>query len=448
MTHKIKMILLALIFSTSVVEAQEKVLTLEECRSMALENNYNLKTSKERLFQSEDMLSAYKTNRLPNFSLSANYLYSTTDFTATITGGYLPIFTNGVMSTESFAYMPDQEFEFKVASMYNAGLMLTQPIYMGGKISNAIKLAQVGIDVSELQIRKSETDVLVLVDEAYTKVLELEELLASAKKYEAVVSEFHRQLESAYKHGMKTRNDLMKIGVRVNEAKLLTQKATNGLRLAQMNLCYVIGMPMTTKDLQLDEPAPINYYADENNLDVTSRPEYSMLLKQVEAKELELKITKSDFLPTVSAIANYGYTGGASLNGSTLFGGANFSGGVMVSVPIFHWGEGKRKSSAKQREINMAQYQLEDLTQKMQLELLQTVNTYNESVLEVQLTEESVRQAEENMRLSKNQYDKGMETIADYLESQALWQKAMSDLCTAKATQRVSYAKYKSMISE
>ncbi len=441
MVRRLKYILLGVLLPLiEVVGAQS--LTLERCREMALESSHNLNSSGERVLISEDLLAAYKTNRLPNLSLMGNYLYSTASFNATIEGGYLLTFTNGVYNSETTAYMPSQSYDLKVGHIFNAGAMLTQPIYMGGKVSNAIKLACVGVEVSSLERRMTESQVLEMTDNAFYKVLQVEEMLLSAQKYEEVLSEFYRQMQSAHSRGMKTRNDLLKVEVRLNEAKLLTQKATNALRLSKMNLCYVVGLPLLTEDVTLTDTLKEGVALDDNNLDITSRPEYEMLSRQITAKELEAKISRGEFLPSLSALASYSYMNGVTINDAKLINSASFTGGVMLNVPIFHWGEGRRKTSAKEREVTIAQNQMEDLSQQMTLELLQAINTYNESLLDVELSTSSVAQAQENMRLSRSQYDAGLETIADYLESQALWQQAMSELCTARAEQRTAYTRY------
>ncbi|MFI3301530.1 MAG: TolC family protein [Rikenellaceae bacterium] len=421
---------------------EAKTYTIEECRTMALETSKNLKSSSEKILAAEDLLSAYRSNYLPNFSLSASYLYSTSSFDAAISGGYLPIFTNGVYDPTSVAYMPDQNYELEIGSVYNAGLMAAQPIYMGGKVTNAIKLARVGVEVSKLEQRVSESSVIEQADNAFYKVIEVEELLLSAQKYQSVVEELHRQVERAEAQGMKSRNDVMKVAVKLNEAKLLTQKATNGVRLAKMNLCYTIGLPLMTTDFALQVSLEMDYRVDDSNLNISARPEYAMLGSQIEAKELEAKLTRGDFLPSVSAIASYGYTNGVKLNGNTMFNNAGFTGGVTMNIPIFHWGEGRRKTSAKKREITIAQNQMEDMSQLMTLELMQAINIYNESILEVQLSTSAVAQAEENMRLSKNQYIAGMETLADHLEAQAMWQNAMSELTISRSKNRIAYTQY------
>ncbi|MFI3289242.1 MAG: TolC family protein [Rikenellaceae bacterium] len=438
--------------------AQEQ-LTLEQCREMTIESNYNLKSSREKIASSEDMLAAYRSNNLPNLSLKGGYLYSSASLSETIEGGYLPTYSPDAATGElvpniagvaadgsyifsEYAYMPDMVFDIDCGSIFNVGAQLTQPIYMGGKISNAIKLAGIGVKVAELSHSLTEAEIVVAVDEAFYTTIKVEEMLLAAKEYEQVVEEFHRQISNALNAGMAKRNDVMKVEVRLNEAKLMSQKAENGLRLARMNLCYAVGLPLSTREIKLVDDFNVEQTIASRELDITARPEYAMLERQIEAKELEMKISRSEFLPSVSAIASGGYVNGATINGSKIFNSPTLSGGVMVNVPIFHWGEGRRKTSAARREVTIAENQFEDLTQRMTLELMQAINNYEESILEVKLMEQSVLQAKENMRMGESHYRAGMETIADYLESQALWQKAMSDLVDAKSSQRLAYSKY------
>lgn len=452
-------IYIALLLCTVMELSAQPRLTLSDCREMALQNNFTLKSSDEKIAASEDMLAAYKTNNLPNLSFTGGYLYSTASFSETIEGGYLPTFTPDATTGElipnitgvapdgsyifgQYAYMPDMVFEVNMGSFFLASARLTQPIYMGGKISNAIKLAGVGVSVAQLNRQLTEAEVIIAADEAFYTTLKLDDMVAAARKYEEVVAEFHRQISNAQSVGMATRNDVMKVEVQLNEAKLQSQKAENGLRLSKMNLCYAVGLPLSTRDIELVDEFNTDQVIPSRELDITSRPEYSILEQQIEAKQLEAKISQSEFLPSVSAVLGGGYLQGGTFNGDVIFNTPTFSGGVMINVPIFHWGEGRRKTSAARREVEVARNQFEELSQRMTLELMQAIHSYEEAILEVSLMEYSLSQAEENMRLSKSQYSAGMETLADYLESQALWQKAMSELVEASSSQRIAYSKY------
>ncbi len=451
--------LAALLLLPCTVVAQPKMITLDECREMAIEHSFHLKSSDEKIAASVDLLKAYKTDYLPNFSLSGGYLYSTASLSETIPGGYLPTFSpnpetgaltpnivgyaeDGTPIFSSYAYMPDMTFDMEVGSVLNGGIQVAQPIYMGGKITTATKLARVGVEVAEIEQKRTQREVIVSADEAFYTYLKVSEMLRSADAYRTAVDRFYSQVESLLKQGMCTKNDLLKVQVKVNEAELNQMKAQNGVILARMNLCYLIGLPISTQELDVVDTFDLQQRIDPT-LDVTTRPEFALLTKSVEAKELEVKLAQSDFLPTVSALASYSYTNGVKLNGNALFGSTpSFTGGVMVNIPLFHWGEGRRKVSAARREVTVAENSRADLVQKMTLELMQSINTYNEAQAEVALMQRTVKQAEENLRQSGKQYSAGMETITNYLEAQALWQKAMSDLVEAKSNQRLAYVHY------
>ena len=52
------------------------------------------------------------------------------------------------------------------------------------------------------------------------------------------------------------------------------------------------------------------------------------------------------------------------------------------------------------------------------------------------------RQAEENRRVSKSQYEVGLETLSDHLEAQALWQQAYETQVDARFQLYLNYVAY------
>lgn len=442
-----------------VIGASAQPLTLDDCRRMALEYNRNLRNAALQHGAAQDNLQAYKTNRLPKLSLTGEYLYSGGKSSFTMPGGYLPTFVpnpatgvlepnilamnpDGTPLFKEYAYMPDTKFDFNIGSVYSAGLSARQPLYMGGKIQASVRMAKITTTIASLYTQKTEAEVIVGVDEAFFNCIKLEELVRSAVKYKEVLAEFHRQMENAYQAGMKSKNDLLKVQVRLNEAELKLRQSQNGRRLAWMNLCYHIGWPMNTQPVSLRDHFEETDVLTERSSDISARPEYGMLQQQIELKKQNVALVRGDFLPQVSAMASYNYTHGVELNNSSLFSKPSFMGGISVNIPLFNWGEGRRKVSAAKREVEIAANRFEDLSRQMELELMQATNDYDESVLEVALTRKSLAQAEENRTESGNRYQVGLETLADYLEAQALWQKAQYELVEARSKQRMSYTKY------
>lgn len=79
---------------------------------------------------------------------------------------------------------------------------------------------------------------------------------------------------------------------------------------------------------------------------------------------------------------------------------------------------------------------------RLVLEMTQAGNNLDESVLERSLAEASVVSAEENLRTSRLQYEKGVETLSDYLEAQVLWQQARQTQVDARVNCFLKWLEY------
>ena len=125
------------------------------------------------------------------------------------------------------------------------GIQVEQPLYMGGKIRAAYKMSLLGKEMAQLSETLTASEVIVKTEQAYAQVIKAKEMKKVADKYNAVLTELMKNVESAHKHGLKPQNDVLKVQVKLNESELNIRKADNALRLATMNLCHYIGKPLT-----------------------------------------------------------------------------------------------------------------------------------------------------------------------------------------------------------
>ena len=93
-------------------------------------------------------------------------------------------------------------------------------------------------------------------------------------------------------------------------------------------------------------------------------------------------------------------------------------------------------------KLEQARLEQENVNEKMLLELMQAANNLDEARLETELSERSLEQAEENMKVSGKQYEVGLETLSDYLEAQVLWQQAYQTKVDAHFQLYVNYVAY------
>lgn len=404
-------------------------LTLEQCREMALKYNKELAASEQ---QARYALFTKRSTRalfFPNFSLTGTGLYSNLNGSFGIAGGNLPTFlpdaTGQPLPNGGFAYFPGVEMDYKVGMVYMGGITVEQPIYMGGKIRAAYRMARHGELMAKANRNLTATEVILKTDEAYSLLVKAQEMQEVARSYHALLQELMKNVESAHRHGLKPKNDVLKVQVKLNESELSIRKASNALRLAQMNLCHCIGRPLLTPVSTSERFPEVEAEASElQTSDISLRPEVEILDHQVEIARQQLKMTRSEALPQVGVMGNYSYMHGMEMDHRTLFDKPQFTALLNVQIPLFHFGERANKIKAARAKLQQTQLERDNLNEQMLLELTQAANNLDEAQLECEIAERSLQQADENRRVSRSQYDAGMETLSDHLEAQSLWQQA------------------------
>jgi len=438
-------ILITLILCAFTMNAQE-TLTLSKCRAMALENNKQMAAAIKQTQAARYTEKSYWANFFPNFTASGSGLHSTMNGSFNIPGGNLPTFipdaTGQFLPNNGFAYFPGIDLNYKVRTIYRGGLQVEQPIFMGGKIKAAYKMATLGKQMAQLNENLTSTDIILETDQAYALMIKAQEMNKVAESYHAVLQELMKNVQSAYKHGLKSKNDVLKVQVKLNESELSIRKAQNALRLANMNLCHLIGKPLN-ETLHISDDFPIIEQQSETQInDITARPEYNILDKQVDLAKQQVKLTRSELMPQIGIRGSYDYIHGLKVNEQTMFDKGNFSVLLNVSIPIFHFGERINKVRAAKMKLEQTRLEQADLNEKMLLELTQSANNLDEAKLEAELADQSLLQADENRRISKGEYEAGLESLADHLEAQALWQQAYENKVDAHFQLYLNYVKY------
>ncbi|MBR1668153.1 MAG: TolC family protein [Bacteroidaceae bacterium] len=453
--------IISFVFVGVSADAQSQSLTLEDCLTKALEYNKSLSSAKLKLEKTTFDMKSYKANFFPQFNLLATDFYSTAKGDFTIDGGHLPIYnyveslgqfvpnvtmnSDGSYTLNQYADFPSQTMKWKLKNFVIAGISVVEPIYSGGKISTAYQMSKLGINMANENIRLTESEVIVKTHEAYYLAVKAHDLGDVARSYKALLEELKKNVEGAFRHGMSTRNDIMKVQVKLNEAELSIQKADNGYRLALMNLCHIIGIPLDSQvELGQEEKGSSEALSDGRHLDsrsIENRPEYFILENKTELAHQQVKLTRSDYLPNVAVGATYTYANGGELAGKKMIDNGAAAVGVAVKMPLDIFGGGTNKVRSAKAAYQIAQLEQQDLNEQMQLELAQCQNIYEETQTELHLCEMSLEQAAENMRLSKQQYEVGFEPLSDYLETQALWQQCSANLVNARCQLQLSRVK-------
>jgi outer membrane protein len=330
-------------------------------------------------------------------------------------------------------------------------VVVKQAIYAGGKIKLGRLAAEKGIEIYEEQKAITETEVLFNVDKAYWQVASVNEKITLARQYKSLLESLLRELTNAFDAGLIYKNDILRVQVQLNETELNLGKANDGLVMSKLSLAQTIGMAGNT-DFILGDSAvgAFNPLESERFLNAAeNRAEIRLLKKSLEANQLQEKLLKADFKPTVGLLA----TGFASIGPNmNIENGKNFMssylGFLSVSVPIWDWGQKASKVKEQSFKIKAHQEALDETKELISLEAQNAYLQLNQAARRINLSNASVHQAEENLRLNNDRFKAGTVTGQDVLEAQTLWQQALSSVIDAKVEYKVSEAAYNKAIGD
>lgn len=431
-------------------------LTLQECRSMAIENSEVVKIANENINKAQGEKIAAKSAWFPNISVDALGVYSKQEFQQDIvlptavpdpaTGELVPNVmvdpSTGIPITgpdgnpiyNVYGYLP---FELTINGGAVAGVSAEQPIYAGGKIIAGNKMAQIGENMAFANKELKEAELLYYTDQYYYQYLSIKEKVKLAKEYQKLLEELARVVNDSYETGMTNRNELLKVQVKYNDALLQVQKAETGLALSQMSLCRVLGLDLNSSIVVNDSITNIQFSLDSiHSFSATDRIEYQLLSEQVNMAEQKIKMTRGDYMPTVGVSIGYNYFM-IGLDNMDNYDQHGYSALATVSIPITTFGERKGKMKAAKADCNIRQLELEQNTKYLQLEIEQARLNYINAYTQVEMTQVSLEQAYENMRISDDNYSLGMETIVNLLEAKAEWQKSYSNKIDALTNYKI-----------
>lgn len=319
-----------------------------------------------------------------------------------------------------------------------ASITAIQPVFAGGQIINGNKLAKIGEEVSRLRQQLSEDEVETTAEQYFWQLVTLEEKQRTIASVEEMLADIHKDVNLAVEAGLTLRNDLLKVELRQNEVESQKVKIQNGMDLVKMLLAQYCGLRDTSFTLRYTTEAisPLSIKRDHQQA-LLNTPEYQLLDKQVEATSLQKKMAVGENLPSVAVGAGYNYH---NLLGSDQTFGMIFA---TVSIPLSNWWGGshaiKRKKIAQQQAIDQRDDNAELLTIRMQ----KAWNDVEETYQQLHIAERSIRQAEENLRLSRNCYQAGTTTMSDLLEAQMLYQQSLDKHTDAFADYQNKILAYK-----
>lgn len=452
----------------------QKVLQIENCRQMALTHNKSLQMAKESVNAARELKKAAFTQFLPNFSANGTYAWNEKNLSLLAEDAMLPVgskmadgsfgFTAEQISNKwtlvngqpvpldagntpfnpktnpekiqwkGYALLPKEAMEFNIRNVFAGTIGFVQPIFMGGKILELYHMAQYGEKLANAQQENKVSELLLEVDEAYWRVVSLENKVKLAREYRNLIAKVDTNIRVMIEEGVATKAEALKVRVKLNEAEITVTKAEDGLNLSKMALNQLCGIPLddnyTLSDTNLNSEATAVLIPIEQA--ISNRPEIKALAQLENIAKSNEKIMLSRFLPNIGLTGNYIVSNPNVYNGYKNEFGGMFNVGVVANVPLFHFGDKFHTLNAAKSQRKIATMQLEEVKEKMQLQIKQNSYKVAESLKKKTATQQNIEHAEENLRYATEGFEAGVITSTDLLGAQTAWLSAKSENIDAK----------------
>lgn len=434
-------IIIVCLFLSCGLKAQQ-LLTLEQCREMALDYNKSLKTADLKWQEAKSNKKEARTAYLPNIDGTGTVTYMPQMDNINVPGFFLPTASpGGKINGTSDVYFPGMNLETEELKVYQAQVAMQIPIFSGGQIRYANKMADKGVEIAGHAYQLETDQVIFNTDQVYWQLVALKENLIVARKYVEMLESLEQQLKDMYELGLTPKSEQLKVTVQKNEAMLNLLRAENGFKILKMNLCQIIGIALNTQiDVtgQLNPEPEMPAMADGITVALSNRNELKMLGGQVDIANYRKKSIAGSYMPSLGAQVSYGYNEIPDV----MDGDWNTIASAQLSIPLIHWREKKHKVDAARLQKEQAELKLEETKEFVQLEVQQYMVQVNEAYEAILLARKSQLEAEESLEEVNASFEAGLNTTTDVLNAQAAWQNAHASLLKALATFEIAKSAY------
>ena len=468
------LLVMFLVSPTTQAHAQ-RVLTLDECRAMALENNKQMQVSRVKQSIAENQRKSARTKYLPRVSALGAYEYTSRGisllnkeqkallnnlgevFTSAIENevSKLPLdpaklkelaemaapYVSATQGTiDHLGQSLNEALQSNNHNTFAGAITLTQPLYMGGAIKTLNRVADIKEELAANTLEARRQATLYDIDNVYWQVVSLRHKQDLAESYLNLVKKLDHDVEKMTEAGLTTRSDKLSVQVRVNEAEMALAKVIDGLSLTKMLLCQLCGLPIDEPielaDEKADEIAAPAAIPLTTNID--NRPELRLLQNAIDLTHQEVNLLKAENRPQVLFNGGYAVINPNAFNGIQHRFGGFWHVGLQVRIPIWNWGDVKHKVQAAQEATTVANLELEDAREKIELQVSQNRFRVSEANKNLALAKSNIASAEENLRMAKRGFEEGVITPTTVMEAQSAWLMAQTQKIDAEIELQLS----------
>ena len=393
-------------------------MTLTEAVSFAMKHNRDVLSVQEEIHERRGQVIEARADVFPQFNLAmSTFRLRDPGFLNSTFGQEL--LKGGGASMDEMP-IPIEAIMPKPQSFYEMTMNVSQPLFTWGKVTNAYKLATLGIKDSNLNLERTRQRVAYQVTSAYYDVLLAEETIAMYEKAIESQRRYLKQTRDYFEVGDGTRLDILRAESQLATTEPDLFQAKHALAQAKKNLNFLLGrsldQPISTLPVETVEEYSAPGLDNVVSVAVTNRPDLRQLKVQVDMYDKSIKVFKADFRPRADLAGYYGFS---TINTGDLM-DRNFESwrvALEISIPVFDGFRNRGVVMQYKSLKNRKEIEREKLAEQIRLQARQAIDACN-SAAKVYLGRQlSLTSSEEEERVTSDQFEQGLITLYELLDS-------------------------------
>lgn len=408
--------------SVSIAFSQQQSPLLKKYRGMALDYNHDLKAAERNISASIEFEKMARADMKPKLAAGTNFQYTGNPAELNVS---LPALGGPIT------------FEGKNIN-YGASVSLLQPIYTGGRLLEAIRIAghQQSLAAAGAEVIRSA--VCFQTDIQYWNVVARYEMVGIATDFRNSVASLVGIIKDRVEVGLVDPQDLLMAEVKLNEAEYQLLQAKSNFETGRMALNSIIGLELQT-ETEMERSIPAVSLTDSLFLQGGDRrAEIRMAQDKIKIAESVLKLNDSRYKPQVYLGADGSYSSPGYNFHSDL--SPNYAVYAKLSVPVFEWGKRHREKRASTEQVGIAADNLYKVTDNVNLEVQTARVALSQAMRRVGLSSSSLEKAMENEQKALERYSEGKVSILEVIDAQTYRQTSQVNYTQAKVAAQGHYS--------
>jgi len=406
-------------------------LSLKDAVRIALEKHPAMDAAGAQVSAAETRLRQAHSGYLPKLDYSESWQRSNNPVFV-----FSSLLTQHQFSERNFQVGPLNRPDF--LNNFQSQVTLDQMVYDAGQTKTRMRSAELGQDMAGEQRRRTEMDVIARVIRAYNAVILSQDSLNVAQEAVRSAEADLRRADSVREAGMATDADVLSIRVHLASVREQEIRRGNDLEVAKAALNDALGLPLETRHNLTTSlaalPAPAGALEEQVRNAEQNRPELKQMKLSTTLAETQSQAARSSLLPQVSFRVAFEADRQRFVNR----GGANWYAGAFLRWNLFNGFADQARIEEANQEIIRAKAQQRQFDSAVRLQVRQAHLNLAAAQERLKVTEATVAEAEENLRIVKNRYENGLTNVTELLRSETALLEARLRRLAAVHDQRLA----------